>query len=290
MNNMKSHFEVHSRFRNGIFLLSIILFVCIVAYYLYPRSVKLKSNFIELTDFQTQVDSLKKLGELKKEQYRLKPFNPNFISDHKGYQLGLSAKELDRLYEYRNQDKWINSVSDFKKVTKISDSLLATISPLFKFPEWTKKNRGVKKYSKKLHAALPYSQKGDLNAVSSQELQEKINIPDFIAERIIKYKNKMGGFVSDIQLKDVRGLYDNQRNNILSLFTVKTPKIISKVNINKASVNELIEIPYFDFEMALEIKDFIKEQGSISNFDELGKIEGFSLEKIDRIALYLTVN
>ncbi len=290
MNNIKSHFEIHSRFRNGIFLLAIILFVCVIVYYLYPRSVKPKSNFVELTDFQTQVDSLKKLAELKKEQYRLKPFNPNFISDHKGYQLGLSAKELDRLYEYRNQDKWINSVSDFKKVTKISDSLLATISPLFKFPEWTKNNKGVKRYSKKAHAVLPYSQKGDLNAVSSQELQEKVNIPDFIAERIIKYKNKMGGFVSDIQLKDVRGLYDSQRNKILSLFTVKTPKIINKVNINKASVNELIEVPYFDFEMALEIKDFIKEQGGISNFDELGKIEGFSLEKIDRIALYLTVN
>lgn len=42
--------------------------------------------------------------------------------------------------------------------------------------------------------------------------------------------------------------------------------------------------------MALDIKEFIEDNGNISNFNELGKIEGFSLKKIDRIKLYLTLN
>ncbi|WP_109851832.1 helix-hairpin-helix domain-containing protein [Aquimarina sp. AU58] len=292
MNYKKSHFEIHSRFRNGIFLLSIILFATLIGYYFYPKSPSQQYSFAELTSFQKQIDSLKSVAEQQKKEYHLQPFNPNFISDHKGYMLGLSTRELDRLHMYRKDDKWINSIADFKKVTQVSDSVLSVISPLFKFPEWTKKSNATvyRKYPKKKFPAKSYDQKKDLNTVSSEELEQSIGLPDFVAERIIKYRNSIGGFNLDIQLEDVRGLYDNQKDKILSMFTVKTPKKIKKININTASVNELVEIPYFDFEMALDIKEFIEDNGNISNFNELGKIEGFSLKKIDRIKLYLTLN
>ncbi len=289
MKNIKSHFEIHTRFRNGIFLLAILLFGSILLYCFYPRPQAKKGSFVELTKFQNQVDSLKQIAYKEKEAFKLKPFNPNFISDHKGYQLGLSPKEMDRLVDYRKEGKWINSVSDFKRVTKISDSLLKIIAPLFKFPDWVNRKKRKDGLAKK-YPAKTYVEKGDLNLATTKQIQEKVNVPDFIAQRIVKYRNKVGGFISDIQLKDVSGLYENQRKNILSFFTVKTPKKIIKLNLNTASVNELIEVPYFDFEEALEIRDYIKNNGSISDFNELGKIKGFSLDKIDRIALYLTLN
>ena len=34
------------------------------------------------------------------------PFNPNFISDYKGYKLGMSIQEIDRLHQYRAQNKY----------------------------------------------------------------------------------------------------------------------------------------------------------------------------------------
>jgi len=167
---------------------------------------------------------------------------------------------------------------------------LAVISPLFKFPDWVQNSKNSKSYQKSKYPVKSFAQKEDLNKVTSGELQEKIGVPDFIAERIIKHRNKLSGFISDLQLKDVIGLYENQRDKILALYTVKTKKDIERININEASVKELMEVPYFDFETALDIKDFIEENNGISSFEELGKIEGFSLEKIDRIALYLILN
>ncbi len=290
MHTIKSHFEIHSRFRNGIFLLSILLFICVLIYFFYPKSQNSQQDFVELTKFQHHVDSLKKIAQEKKNDFRLKPFNPNFISDYKGYQLGLTPDQLDRLFAYRNQDKWINSATDFKNVTQVSDSLLAAISPLFKFPKWIKNNRTHKKHKKNKLPARSFDQKEDLAVVSAKMIQEKVNIPDFIAERIIRYREKIGGFVGDTQLQDIAGLYNHQRKKILSFFTVKTPRNIKRININEASIDQLIEVPYFDFEMALEVRDFIEDNQGISSFEELGKINGFSLEKIDRIALYLKLN
>ncbi|WP_298319961.1 helix-hairpin-helix domain-containing protein [uncultured Aquimarina sp.] len=290
MKSIKSHFEIHSRFRNGILLLVVLIFLFLLALYYYPGSVNSSNDFKELGKFQTQIDSLKKEAIKKKKSYKLRPFNPNFITDYKGYTLGMSTEELDRLYAYRKDNKWINSVSEFKAITKVSDSLLAVISPLFKFPDWVKNSKNSKSYQKSKYPVKSFAQKEDLNKVTSAELQEKIGVPDFIAERIIKHRNNLSGFISDLQLKDVIGLYENQRDKILALYTVKTKKDIERININEASVKELMEVPYFDFETALDIKDFIEENNGISSFEELGKIEGFSLEKIDRIALYLILN
>lgn len=287
MKNIKSHFEMHTRFRNGIFLLAIVIFLLLIASFFVPFSRNANIGLEELTEFQRQVDSLKKEKELDKKLYALQPFNPNFISEYKAYIIGLSSEQLDKIYKYRAQKKWINSTDDFQKVTGVSDSLLKTIIPLLKFPDWINSNKKTIVNRKPKYPIKSYAQKEDLNAITSKELQSSVGIPDFIAERIIKYRESIGGFLDDIQLEDVLGLYDNQRNKLLSLYTVKTRPEIRKVNINNASVKELMDVPYFDFETALSIKDYIDEHQEISELKELGEIEGFSLEKIDRIALYL---
>ncbi len=89
----------------------------------------------ELDKFQKEIDSLK-MVEIENSKPKIYPFNPNYITDYKGYTLGMSVEEIDRLLEFRKQDKWINSAEQFQQVTQVSDSLLNAISPYFKFPEW----------------------------------------------------------------------------------------------------------------------------------------------------------
>ncbi len=288
--SMKPYFEMNSRFRNGILILAILMFLVIWLFFLFTKQTKLVNDFTELSIYQQQLDSLKKNTIANKKGYVLQPFNPNFITDHKGYALRLTVEELDRLYAYRKKNKWINSVSDFKKVTGISDSLIAVISPLFKFPDWIHDSPPKKTYKKITYSSKSFAQKKDLNTITIKDLQHDIEVPDFIADRIIKYRQSIGGFIDDIQLKDVKGLYEHHRNKIVSIYTVKTKREINKINVNTASVKQLIDVPYFDFETAIAIKDFIKEKSKITNFEELQEIEGFPFEKIDRIMLYLEIN
>ncbi|GAA4107789.1 helix-hairpin-helix domain-containing protein [Aquimarina addita] len=291
MKILKSHFELHTRFRNGIFVFALLIFCLLITFYFYPNPQKEDIvGLKKLAVHQSQINCLKEEVLKNKESYEQRPFNPNFISDYKGYVLGLSTLELDKLYEFRSHGKWINSTEDFKKVTKVSDSILAKISPFFKFPDWIQKNKKSTPSFTNKYPIKSYAQKGDLNQISAELLMEEIGIPDFIAERIVQYRDKIGGFISDIQLQDISGLYEHQRTKLLALYTVKTPVKIQKININKATVKELVEIPYFDFETALEIRDFVSENQEISDFKELEKIIGVSLEKIDRIELYLKLD
>lgn len=242
----------------------------------------------QLVQFQEKIDSIK-LTSSEVSVVKIFPFNPNLITDYKGYTLGMSLEEIDRLNAYRAGDKWVNSSEDFQLVTKISDSLLEKISPYFKFPDWVTSERSSSKTKVSNSIQKAFKDKIDLNTATAQELTLVKGIGEVLSGRIVNYRNKIGGFVDDLQLKDIYGLNYELREEIQSHYTVKSQPEIKILNINEASVLELSSIPYINYELAREIVNYRLLHERISNFEELSKIKEFPSEKIDRIALYLSV-
>lgn len=291
MNYRKSHFAFNKSQRNGIFLLVIIILILFYGMYYVNNSSSFNifsTNEDSLVSFQHYIDSLK-LKKQEKKTYKIYPFNPNFITDYKGYVLGMSPKEIDRLHEFREKDKWINSKADFKKVTGVSDSLLYEISPYFKFPDWVIEKRKRKKTKTAEKTELSFREKKDLNSATKKELQKINGIGEAYSTRIIRYRTKIGGFVDNIQLKDIYGLDYKIEQKVLEKFTVKNPPQIQKIDINKATLIQLSEIIYFNYELAREIIDYRILNEGIDTFEELAKIDDFPSHKIDRIKLYLQI-
>ncbi|NNK60946.1 MAG: helix-hairpin-helix domain-containing protein [Flavobacteriaceae bacterium] len=289
---MKSHLKFTKSQQRGVFFL-ILLVVILQGIYFYIdfSTEKASINIAQLEDFQQEVDSLRAV-EIEKNKPKVFPFNPNYITDHKGYTLGMSIEEIDRLHAYRGKNKWVNSAKDFQQVTKVSDSLLAIISPFFKFPEWVTNPKPLSKtFSFKKDRKLSYDQKTDLNKATVDELQKVNGIGKTLSERIIKYRNKfVGGFISDIQLNDVYGLTPEVVERTKDQFTVKTPRQIQKLALNKASIEELVTIQHIDYDLAFEIVDQRTLRNGFKSIDELTKVKDFPGNKIEIIRLYLTLD
>ncbi|SDS28589.1 DNA uptake protein ComE [Gillisia sp. Hel1_33_143] len=291
MKNFRSHFVFNRSQQNGIFLLVVIIVILQTVYYLVDfgdSKVAVEANSQQLIAAQNSIDSLK-VEALKRNSPKIYPFNPNYLTDYKGYMLGMSTAEIDRLLAYRKTNRWINTSEEFQSITQVSDSLLHKITPFFKFPDWAKKNNTTYKTNTQplLKTNVP---KRDLNTVSAEELQKVKGIGEVLSERIVKYRTKLGGFVGDIQLKDIYGLSAESRKELLQYYTVQTLPDFKILNINEASVIQLSELPYIDYELAREIVNYKLLHETIHNFEELAKIKGFPSEKIDRIALYLSVD
>ena len=65
--------------------------------------------------------------------------------------------------------------------------------------------------------------------------------------------------------------------------------IVEKININTASVEEIGALVYIKFDDAREIVSFPEANGPFSSLNELKNIEDFPADKINRIALYLSL-
>ena len=288
MEKIKSHFVFNRSQRNGILLL--VFFISgylVINYYVdFSKENLLDINSKEVIAIQKELDSLRTI-DIASKKPKVFPFNPNFLTDFKGYTLGMSTEEIDRLLAFRKENKWINSVEDFKKVTKVSDSLLNKISPYFKFPDWVTNPKSKNKYVKKRFKEKKFTQKIDLNLATQGQLEGVNGIGKAFSKRIIEYRNKLGGFTNDIQLYQVYGLDFQVANSILKEFTVKTPKEIIKMNLNSISASDISTIPSISFDIAKKIWEFRILNEGIKSFSELENIEGLTKRKLQGIQLYL---
>lgn len=288
MDKIKSYFVFNSSQRNGILFLLLLVsgFAVINNYIDFTTENLLDTNSKEVLAVQKELDSIRTLL-IESNQSKIHPFNPNFITDFKGYKLGMSSEEIDRLLDYRKQNKWINSKEDFKKVTKVSDSFLDQISSYFKFPDWISNPKP--KYSdwRKGFKEKTFDQKIDLNSATQLELKKVNGIGEALSKRIIDYRDKLGGFTNDIQLYEVYGLDYQLTDKVRNDFTVKTPKEIIKMNLNKISASDIATVPGISFELAKRIWEFRILNEGIVDFIELKKIEGLTERKLQGIQLYL---
>ncbi len=290
LETIKSYFQFTKNQRTGVFCLLVLIVVFQVIYcfidfnFVIPKSTE-KENWLSL---QHKINSIKQ--EKLEFVPKIYPFNPNFITDFKGYKLGMSVAEIDRLLALRKQNKYVNSPKEFQAVTKISDSLLSVISPYFKFPDWVKNKKELvdnKSYSKTAFAKKEKIVILDINQATKEELIKIYGIGEATSLRILKFKEGLGGFVSMDQMNDIWGLSLEVIENLNSHFKVSAQPTVNKIDINNASIKELAQFPYFNYQIAKQIVTFRSMNGDFKNKDDLTKIKGLSIDKATIIALYL---
>ena len=288
-NSLKSHFLFNKSQRTGIFLLLFLVvgFQLMVFFTDFSKVEIQNPEKQKWLSFQTEIDSLKQ----EKFNYvpKIYPFNPNFITDFKGYKLGMSTEEIDRLLAFRKTNKYVNSAEEFQMVTKVSDSLLNVIAPYFKFPDWVtnKKSNKYVSFDKKDFYKKEKIIQIDINQATTEDLVKVYGIGPALSERILKEKAKFGSFVSMEQLKDVWGLSPEVIENLNKSFKLTVIPNVKKIKINDASIKELMQFPYFRYALAKEIVTFRSMNGEIKNSEDLSKINGFPVDKIKIIAIYL---
>ena len=289
-NPIRQLFKFSKEQQTGIVILFAIIIILQFAYFFadFNSIIKEDPEKQKWLSLQTEIDSAKLNGN--KKQYKTYLFNPNFISDYKGYKLGMSVQEIDRLLAFRKENKFVNSAKEFQNVTKVSDSLLSTIAPFFKFPDWVNNKKNAKEY--KYASDLAFAKKEkivriDINQASKEDLIKINGIGEAISVRILTQKEKLGGFVSMEQLKEVWGLSPEVILNLNSHFVISKLPDLNKIDVNNASLKELSHFFYFKYDLARQIVKYRSMNGDFKNIEDLIKINGFPVEKANFIALYL---
>ena len=228
------------------------------------------------------IDSLQTMTEAELPVYQ---FNPNFLSDYRGYMLGMTPQEIDRIFAHRAQGKWINTITEFWNVSQVPDARRSTMAERLRFPV---KNK-VSFAAKQEHTPLKNANVRDINKVSASKLREVNGIGPVLSERIIKFRNRLGGFQVMEQLYDVYGLDKEVAERVFTSFGIVQKPEVHLININQASEKEIASLVYLNRDVARRIVIFREQHGPFQTLGELTKIEDFPSDKIERISLYLSL-
>ncbi|WP_233266072.1 ComEA family DNA-binding protein [Myroides fluvii] len=246
----------------------------------------------EQQSIQRELDSLRLMNAKKKDT--IYPFNPNYITDYKGYILELTPVEIDRILVYRSENQYINSAQEFQQLTGVSNRWMEKYERYFIFGNRYKKKTATatsrsSTVGNQSQTRVSAKDVRDINVATATELQEIHGIGPVLSKRILDDRDRWGGYVHMDQVKFVYGLSQQVVESILLQFAVLTPSAKTPIDLNNSTINDLKNIPYLNYYLAREIVKYRSLHGDFVNKEQLKEIEKIPLDKIDIISLYLEI-
>lgn len=129
----------------------------------------------------------------------------------------------------------------------------------------------------------------ELNSADTLQLQELRGIGPGFARRIVKYREKLGGYYAKEQLMEVYGFTEELYGKVAPHITVDASKI-SKLDVNTLGIAELKQHPYISFYEAKAIVEYRNSKPSkrIDSIDELANLPDLK-ENWEVIRIYIKV-
>lgn len=208
-------------------------------------------------------------------------FDPNDYQLKDWMSLGLSEKQAGVVLSFAKRG--LRSDEDLKKVFVISDELFQLIEDSTFYPSTVKSE-----ISKKIYAKTEEKVLLDLNLANYDELLSVNGIGPFYAKNILKYREELGGFIDKRQLLEVWKLSNETYDKIESHLLIQDQNI-KKLNLNKATYEELYAHPYIDKNVANSIVKMRTQLGGYSDVKEISNSVLINATLYSKLAPYLTL-
>ena len=197
--------------------------------------------------------------------------NPESLSNEDWIRLGLSPKQATSLLRYR--DKYgLNSLQQMRRIRVLPGALLDQIadSLIFAHAKEAKANLHVGESQDQPQIQVKTERKIDkldLNSATTAMLVALPGVGQYTAEKIINYRERLGGFISLSQLNEIKGLTPELLENALKYMTIESEA--QKMNLNLVSYERLKQHPYLTWNQANSLLKMRAQKGTFHALQEI---------------------
>jgi len=295
-NSIRSFFNFSKKELNGIFFLFLLILIILAGPWFYRKLSKqqvydLETFKLEASNFKHSGIRVFKLNE-KKEVLKAEyfEFDPNSIGQKEWKKLGFSIKQIRVINNYIAKGGKFYKKEDLKKIYSISETQYALVEPYIRIAATYTSNKFVKDEKQGKSATfnnripLPLL---ELNSADSLSLLNVRGIGPAFASRIIRFRDRLGGFYTKEQLKEVYGLDSLKYSQIQGRFSIDAG-LIQKINLNTAGFEQLKKHPYLTYKQMNAILQYRQQHGYFQSIEDLNKVAILNKEIIRKIEPYFT--
>ena len=315
---ISSYFTFTKKERTGTIVLLVLILLCTVLPFLYPffitttpadgaafkkeiESLKIKqpdstnrftkSNFDE-DNYQNYYQPAEKNYRNKSFKGELFYFDPNTATAADWQRLGVREKTIATIQNYLSKGGHFYKAEDIGKIWGLHpdeiERLLPYINIAQKENNYPQKNYEQKTSETKIFDKPKYTiSTVDVNSGDTTAFIALPGIGSKLAQRIINFRDKLGGFYKTEQVAETFGLADSTFQKIKSRLNISNAPI-KQFNINTATVEEMKTHPYIRYNIANAIVQYRTQHGNFENVADIKKIMVVTDEVFNKVAPYLT--
>ena len=306
---IRDYFGVSQKQARGFVAMMLLIFAFLLAPFVYRRWATENPPPItaaESKKYDSILATLEAMQPVKTKYSRFEPdrvdverspklfyFDPNKISVEQWQQLGLRKYLAERIIKYRAKGGVFREKSDLRRIYDFPPDDYVRLEPFMtiandgaasvRSSEASADNRAFFKPS--YLPAKPIFVVFDVNTSDTTELIKLRGIGSKSADRIIKLRDGLGGFVSQDQYTDVFGIDSLAMIELKKYALIQTPA--RKLNVNTATAEVLDKHQYITAKQAAVIVAYRQQHGNFKAVDDLLKIKILRPETVKKLAPYL---
>ncbi|MBL0356071.1 MAG: helix-hairpin-helix domain-containing protein [Chitinophagaceae bacterium] len=311
------YFRFSKKERNGTILLLLLIFILILVPFLFPLFIKEKTY--RQDSFKKEIASLTiRQADTTRKYYRkndgddqpayfqpseknyaarqiwkgeLFYFDPNTLDETGWQQLGIPDKTIGTINNYLSKGGKFHKPEDIHKIWGLSDEEKRRLEPYIKIESIANKNSYPEKnYNNAATEKTSYSMLAiDVNTSDTTALIALPGIGSKLAQRIITFRDKLGGFYKIEQVGETFGLPDSTFQKIKNRLLLANTAL-KQININTATLDELKSHPYLRYAIANAIVQYRAQHGNFNSISDLKKMALVTDELFTKAAPYLKIN
>ena len=220
------------------------------------------------------------------------PFDPNTADSSQLIRLGLQSWQVRNIYKYRARGGVYRKKEDFARLYGLTVKDYHRLEPYIRIssdyqPAATlvgDKANGTNGANGTLNPKkIDSTQHVVLNTADTTELRKVPGIGAYYARQIVRYGQRLGGYVSVDQLDEIEGFPQEAKK----YFVVQGahPQLL---NVNQLNLQQLRRHPYINYYQAKAIMDYRRLHGNLNSLQDLRLSKDFPSEVIERLTPYVT--
>ena len=279
----------------AIAALCVAVLVSVLLFFSEGRTPSTKGKELESKRQSTAVRKAKYYGSYGSEQRKETfPFDPNTADSNQLIRLGLQPWQVRNIYKYRSRGGIYRKKEDFAKLYGLTVKDYRRLEPYIRIssdylPAATLVGDRSYGADEANGTGEPYPRKIDstqhivLNMADTTELRKVPGIGSYYAKEIVRYGQRLGGYVSVDQLDEIADFPQDAKK-----YFVVEDAHPQQLNVNKLTLQQLRRHPYINFYRAKAIMDYRRLHGNLKSLQDLRLSKDFPPEVIERLTPYVS--
>lgn len=305
-NRLKAYFNFSKKERNGIITLIIMLAVMWFAPLLFVADEQPDEEGYtlfrqDIEQLQQQAVRHKQTEDSSEASYpslaavsnnepvhtTLFYFDPNTLAPVGWQRLGIPGRTIQTIQNFTAKGGRFYKAEDMGKIYGLKKRDYERLLPYVRIAKKEMEHKKERSADVASYTGTKYSVRSvSINTADTTAFIALPGIGNKLANRIISFREQLGGFYSVEQIAEVYGLTDSVFQQIKPYLLCDAASI-KKININTAGINELKVHPYIKYQVGNAVIQYRLQHGNFKSDSDLKQIHVITDDLLQKLSPYI---